>query len=153
MAGFNNRNFPPVLMSNNQSSAYAGQASGLFGLAYGRGTNNTDVSVIGGVFGRKPTAPHVQYGLALLPPNAKNSANAGSLHWLGNDTNAYDGDITWKTTTITSNSAYTYFEIDGWQLKIGSTTVSNSNQDLASAVDLYHPNMFFPSSEAQLIRE
>jgi hypothetical protein len=141
-----------ILMSD-QSSAYSGQVSGLFGLASGRATNNLNVSIIGGIFGRQPTRPSVTYGLALQPPNAQASGNAGSLHWLGVDQTAYEGDISWKTTTITSNSDFVTFQIDGWQFKIGGTTVTNSNQDLASAVDPIHVNIFFPSQEAQVIRE
>lgn len=131
---------------------YGGQVSGLFGLASGRATDNLNVSVVGGIFGRQPARPSVTFGLALQPPNAKGSDNAGSLHWLAADPSAYDGDITWKVTTIT-NSDLATFEIDGWQFKIGGTTVTNSNQDLASTIDPYYVNMFFPSQEAQLIRE
>ena len=122
-------------------------------MASGRATNGLNVSLVGGVFTRQPARPSVIYGLALQPPNAQGSDNAGTLHWLGADPSAYDGDITWKTTTVTSNSDVQSFEIDGWQFKTGGTTVTNSNQDLASSVDPYYVNMYFPSQEAQLIRE
>jgi hypothetical protein len=140
-------------MSNQSSQLYGDQASGLFGLASGRSTNNLNVSVVGGVFGRQPAKPSVTFGLALQPPNSKGSNNAGSLHWLGIDPKSYSGDITWKVTTVSSNSNSATFEIDGWQFKTGGTTVTNSNQDLPSVIDPYYVNMFFPSQEAQLIRE
>ncbi|KAF9652076.1 acid protease [Thelephora ganbajun] len=146
-------NYPnqTILASNQSSQVYGGQVSGLFGLASGRSTNNLNVSVVGGIFGRQPARSSVTYGLALQPPNSKGSTNAGFLHWLGTDKSAYSGDVTWKVTTVTSNSDAATFEIDGWQFRTGSTTVTNSNQDLASAVDPYYINMFFPSQEAQLI--
>ena len=140
-------------MSNHSASVYNGQISGLFGLASGRATNNLNVSVIGGIFGRKPATESVIYALALLPPQASNTGNAGTLHWLGTDTDSYTGDITWKVTTASSNSDLATFEIDGWQFKTGSTTVTNSNQNLDSTADPYYVNMFFPAQEAQLIRE
>lgn len=143
----------PVLTSDQSSQVYGGDFSGLFGLSSGKATGNLNVSVIGGVFGRQPNRGSVSFGLALQPPNAKGSDNAGSLHWLGSDPNAYDGDVTWKVTTVNSTSNSATFEIDGWQFKTGGTTVTNSNQDLASAVDPYYVNMFFPSQEAQLIRK
>lgn len=142
--------FPPVIVSN-QSSVYGGSVSGLIGLASGRATGNFSASIAGGVFLRQPNRPSIIYGLALQPPNSKGSANAGAMHWLGTDTSAYTGDITWKTTTVTSNSDVALFSIDGWQFKTGGTTVINSNQDLSSAIDPYYVNMFFPSQEAQLI--
>jgi hypothetical protein len=108
------------------------------------------VSVVGGVFGRT-ARESVTFGLALRPPSSKNSDNAGALHWLGYDTSAYDGEITWKVTTANPNSDVSTFEIDGWQFRSGSTTVTNSNQDLTSSADPYYVNMFFPSQEAQLI--
>lgn len=111
------------------------------------------MSVIGGIFSRQPARDSVTFGLALQPPNPNGSNNAGSLHWLGTDPGAYSGDVTWKVTTVNSSSDFATFEIDGWQFKTGGTTVTNSNQDLASAVDPYYVNMFFPSQEAQLIRE
>jgi len=151
--GLTNYNIFPVLASQQSSNLYGRQVSGLFGLASGRSTNQSNVSVIGGVFGRKPTRESVSFGLALRPPNSKGSNNAGSLHWLSPDPSAYDGDITWKTTTTSSNSDVATFEIDGWQFRTGSTTITNSNQDLASAFDPYYVNIFFPSQEAQLIRE
>jgi hypothetical protein len=132
---------------------YSGQASGLFGLASGRATNQLNVSVIGGIFGRQPARESVSFGLALQPPNSKGSDNAGSLHWLAPNPAAYHGAITWKVTTVSSGSDVASFEIDGWEFKTGGTTVTNSNQDLASSVDPYYVNMFFPSQEAQLIRE
>lgn len=125
----------------------------MFGLASGRGTNRSNVSVAGGFFGRRPEKESLTFGLALHPPSTKVSDNAGTLHWLGYDTSAYDGDITWKVTTATSGSDVQTFEIDGWQFRTGSTTVTNSNQDLDSAIDPYYANIFFPSQEAQLIRE
>ena len=140
-------------MSNQSSQVYGGQASGLFGLASGRSTNQLNVSIVGGIFSRKPAQTSVTYGLALRPPNSASLADAGSLHWLGADPSAYDGDITWKVTTASSSSDAATFEIDGWQFKTGGTTVTNSNQDLASIVDPYYVNMFFPAQEAQLIRE
>jgi len=140
-------------MSNQSASVYGGEVSGLFGLASGRATNNLNVSVIGGIFGRQPELQSFTYGLALEPPYANHSANAGILHWLGTDSDAYEGDITWKLTTISSNSDLATFEIDGWQFDTGGTTVTNSNQDLDSTVDPYYVNMFFPSQDAQTIRE
>ena len=140
-------------MSNQSSQLYGGQVSGLFGLASGRASNNLNVSVVGGVFSRQPARPSVTYGLALQPPNPKGSDSAGSLHWLGVDTSAYSGDITWKLTTVSSNSDAATFQIDGWQFKTGGTTMTNSNQDLPSIIDPYYVNLFFPSQEAQLIRE
>lgn len=142
-----------VLTSGQSSLLYGGQASGLFGLASGRSTDRLNVSVVGALFGRQPARGSVTFGLALQAPDPKGSDNAGSLHWLGTDPSAYDGDITWKVTTANSNSDVATFEIDGWQFKTGGTTVTNSNQDLASAVDPYYVNMFFPSQEAKLIRE
>lgn len=146
-------NLPLVLTSDQSSQVYGGKSSGLFGLASGRSTNTLNVSVVGGVFNRQPARPSVTYGLALQPPTSGGSDNAGSLHWLGADPNAYTGGITWKLTTATSDSDVSSFDIDGWQFKTGGTTVTNSNQDLASAVDPYYVNMFFPAQEAQLIRE
>jgi hypothetical protein len=140
-------------MSNQSASVYGGGISGLFGLASGRATNNLNVSVIGGIFGREPATQSVTFALALQPPNANHSENAGTLHWLGTDSDAFHGDITWKVTTVSSDSDLATFQIDGWQFKTGDTTVTNSNQDLGSAVDPYYVNMFFPSQEAQLIRE
>ena len=124
----------------------------MFGLALGQTTNRSDVSVVGGVFNRT-ARQSVTFGLALHPPSSKDSDNAGTLHWLGYDTSAYDGDITWKVTTANPNSDVSTFEIDGWQFRTGRTTVTNSNQDLTSSADPYYVNMFFPSQEAQLIRE
>jgi len=143
--------FSPVIVSNQSSSVYGGRVSGLVGLASGRSTGNFSASIVGGIFSRQPARPSVTYGLALLPPNGKGSDNAGSLHWLGTDPNAYDGEITWRTTTVTSSSDVALFAIDGWQFKTGGTTVTNSNQDLSSTIDPYYVNMFFPSQEAQLI--
>lgn len=140
-------------MSNQSSNLYGDQVSGLFGLASGRSTNNLNASVIGGIFNRQPARKSVIFGLALQSPDSKDSNNAGSLHWLGADPKAYSGDVTWRVTTVSSNSDFATFEIDGWQFKTGDTIVTNSNQDLPSAVDPYYPNMFFPSQEAQLIRE
>jgi hypothetical protein len=140
-------------MSNQSSQLYGGQTSGVFGLASGRSTNNLNVSIVGGVFSRQPARSSVTFGLALQPPTSKGSDNAGTLHWLGADPSAYSGDITWKTTTVSSNSDAATFEIDGWQFKTGGTTITNSNQDLSSVIDPYYVNMFFPSQEAQLIRE
>jgi len=140
-------------MSSQSSQLYGGQVSGLFGLASGQSTSNLNVSVIGGCFSRSPARPAITFGLALQPPSIKGSDNAGSLHWLGTDSSAYEGDITWKTTTSITNSDISTFEIDGWQFKAGGTTVTNSNQDLSSAIDPYYANMFFPGQEAQLIRE
>lgn len=111
------------------------------------------MSLVGGIFTRQPARPSVTFGLALQPPNSQGSDDAGSLHWLGADPSAYSGDITWKVTTVSSNSDAATFEIDGWQFKTGGTTVTNSNQDLPSVIDPYYVNMFFPSQEAQLIRE
>jgi len=139
-------------MSNQSSQVYNGQVSGLFGLSSGRSTDHLNVSVIGGIFGRQPARQSVTFGLALQPPTSQGSDNAGSLHWLAPDPSAYDGDITWRLTTVTNSDVAT-FEIDGWQFKTGGTTVTNSNQDLTSTVDPYYVNMFFPSQEAQLIRE
>ena len=153
MARSNNTIFSLVIISNQSASVYGGDVSGLFGLASGRATNNLNVSIIGGVFGRQPARPSVTFGLALEPPEANRSGNAGSLHWFGADPSAYDGDITWKLTTVSSNSDLATFEIDGWQFRTGGTTVTNSNQDLDSAVDPYYVNMFFPSQDAQTIRE
>jgi hypothetical protein len=144
---------PSAILSDQSSQLYANQVSGLFGLASGRSTNNLNASLIGGIFSRQPARPSVTFGLALQPPNPKGSNNAGSLHWLGADPSAYKGSITWKVTTVSSNSDAANFEIDGWQFKTGGTTVTNSNQDLASVIDPYYVNMFFPSQEAQLIRE
>ena len=144
---------PSAILSNQSSQLYGDQVSGLFGLASGRSTNHLNVSLVGGIFSRTPTRPSVTFGLALQPPNSQGSNNAGSLHWLGIDPNAYSGDITWKVTTASSNSDAAAFEIDGWQFKTGSTTVTNSNQDLPSIIDPYYVNMFFPSQDAQLIRE
>jgi len=138
----------PVLASNQSSQLYGDKVSGLFGLASGR----SDVSVVGGVFNRT-ARESVTFGLALRPPGSKDSDNAGALHWLGYDASAYDGDITWKVTTANPNSDISTFEIDGWQFRTGSTTVTNSNQDLISYADPLYVNMFFPSQEAQLIRE
>ncbi|KAF9785899.1 aspartic peptidase domain-containing protein [Thelephora terrestris] len=146
-------NYPnqTILMSNQSSQLYGDQASGLFGLASGRATNNLNVSIVGGVFSRQPARPSVTFGLALQPPNPKGSDNAGSLHWLGADPSAYSGDITWKVTTVSSDSDAATFQIDGWKFKTGGTTVTNSDQELPSVFDMYYPNMFFPSQEAQLI--
>lgn len=144
--------FSPVIVSN-QSSVYGGSVSGLVGLSSGRSTGNLSASIVGGVFSRQPNRPSITYGLALQPPNIKGTENAGALHWLGLDSSAYTGDITWKTTTVTSNSDVALFAIDGWQFKTGGTTVINSNQDLSSTIDPYYVNMFFPSQEAQLIRK
>ena len=146
-------NLPSVLLSNQSSQLYGDQASGIFGLASGRATNNLNVSVVGGVFSRQPTRQSVTFGLALQPPSSGSSNNAGTLHWLGYDPGAYSGDITWRVTTVSSNTDAATFEIDGWEFKTGSTTVTNSNQDLPSVIDPLFPNMFFPSQEAQLIRE
>jgi hypothetical protein len=140
-----------IILSNQSSQLYGGQVSGLFGLASGRSTNNLNVSVVGGVFSRQPARPSVTFGLALQPPNPQGSNSAGSLHWLGADPSAYDGDITWKLTTVSSDTDSATFEIDGWRFKTGGTTVTNSNQDLSSGMDPLHPNLFFPSQEAQLI--
>jgi len=140
-------------LSNQSSQLYADQASGVFGLASGRATNNLNVSVVGGAFSRQPARPSISYGLALQPPSSGGSNNAGTLHWLGYDPSAYSGDITWKVTTVSSNSDAATFEIDGWEFKTGGTTVTNSNQDLLSAIDPLFPNLFFPSQEARLIRE
>lgn len=140
-------------MSNQSSQLYGGQVSGVFGLASGRATDNVNVSVIGGIFGRNPTMQSVTIGLALRPPNPKGSDNAGTMHLFGTDTDSYTGDITWKVTTVTPNSTVSTFEIDGWQFKAGDNTVTNNNQDLPSIVDPYYTNMFFPSQEAHLIRE
>jgi hypothetical protein len=140
-----------IIMSSQSSQLYGGQVSGLFGLASGQSTSRLNVSVIGGCFSRSPARPSITFGLALQPPSVKGAENAGSLHWLGTDASAYEGDITWKTTTTITNSDISTFEIDGWQFRTGGTTVTNSNQDLASAVDPYYANMFFPAQEAQLI--
>jgi len=140
-------------MSNQSASVYNGQVSGLFGLSSGRATNNLNASIIGQLFGRQPARPSVTFGLSLQPPTTNSSGNAGTLHWLGTDPSAYTGDITWKITTVSSNTDLATFQIDGWQFKTGGTTVTNSNQDLDSTIDPYYVNMFFPSQEAQLIRE
>jgi hypothetical protein len=140
-----------TIIVSNQSSVYVGSVSGLVGLASGRSTGDLNASIVGGVFSRQPNRPSVSYGLALQPTNGKNTDNAGSLHWLGADPSAYTGGVTWKTTTVTSNSDAAFFDIDGWQFKTGGTTVINSNQDLSSTIDPYYVNMFFPSQEAQLI--
>ena len=154
MKGLDNQPQPlSAILSNQSSQLYGDQVSGLFGLASGRSTNNFNASLVGGIFSRQPARQSVTYGLALQNPNSKGSNNAGSLHWLGADPSAYNGDITWKTTTVSSNSDAATFEIDGWQFKTGGTTVTNSNQDLSSVIDPYYVNMFFPSQEAQLIRE
>jgi len=140
-----------MIMSNQSASVYGGQISGLFGLASGRATGNLSVSVVGGVFNRDPTTQSVTYGLVLQPPNGDHSADAGTFHWLGTDTDAYTGEITWKDTTASSNSDLSTFEIEGWQFKAGAATVTNTSQNLNSAADPYYVNMFFPSRDAQLI--
>ena len=153
VARSNDRILFPVIMSNQSSSVYGGQVSGLFGLASGRATGNLSVSVVGGVFNRDPTTQSVTYGLALQPPNGDHSADAGTFHWLGTDSDSYTGDITWKDTTASSDSDLSTFEIDGWQFKAGDATVTNTSQNLNSAADPYYVNMFFPSQDAQLIRK
>lgn len=140
-------------MSNESAQVYGGQASGVFGLASGRSTSASNVSLIGQIFGRNPSKESVIIGMALRPLNDKGSDNAGTMHLFGTDTDSYKGTITWKTTTTTLNSSVATFEIDGWKLQTGGNTVTNSNQDLAATVDPYYVNLFFPSQEAQAIRE
>ena len=139
-------------MSDQSSRVYSGQVSGLFGLASGRSTGNFNASVVGGIFGRQPNTISATFGFALYLPDSKGSDDAGSLHWLGIDPGAYDGDITWKGTATNTNSDIATFEMDGWRFVMESAVVERWH-DLTAAVDPYYVNTFFPSAEAQEIRE
>jgi len=149
-----------IIVTNKSTSLYNNQVSGIFGLQTGAGDPSLlNASVLGGIFSRNQSKPSFTYGMALQPPSV-GSPNAGELHWTGPDPLAYTGQVSWKNTTPSTSSfsntggagsPITVFSLDMWKVQFQGSTVQSSSQNLSAALDPYYTDLYFPSSQAQLI--
>jgi hypothetical protein len=141
---------------------FSNHSSGILGLGTNKGIGRFSDSIYGGLFSRKPSLTNFSFGMALKPlNNPADGENLGVLHWRSPDPSAYKGQPVYKTVTTTYNSTSSSalssdwtIPMDGWFSAInGFAGNPPTNGDLTTIIDPFYPNLYFPATVVQSMRE